>query len=227
MHRPLCLLAVLFFVVPAPARAAPGGGDQDGDGIPDAQDQCPTAPEDRDGFQDQDGCPDPDNDKDGISDMRDKCPNNPETFNGYQDQDGCPDRAPKKRVVIVKTCRPIRIGLHFGRRSTRIQKRHVALLKQVVLVLGKHPNVRLVEVQGFANDYRSAKADQRLSLRRAKVIRRWLVKRGVSAKRLVSKGYGKTRKWGKGRTRAARARNRRVMFKILKQTKPPARKKRP
>ncbi len=32
--------------------------DGDGDGIPDAQDKCPTQPETRNGFQDKDGCPD-------------------------------------------------------------------------------------------------------------------------------------------------------------------------
>ncbi len=32
--------------------------DSDGDGIPDAQDACPNEPEDFDGFQDGDGCPD-------------------------------------------------------------------------------------------------------------------------------------------------------------------------
>ena len=32
--------------------------DSDGDGIPDDVDQCPDMPEDKDGFQDEDGCPD-------------------------------------------------------------------------------------------------------------------------------------------------------------------------
>src|SRR5262249_23646019 len=65
--------------------------DQDGDGIPDDVDKCPTIPEDKDGFEDNDGCPDDDNDADGIPDSRDKCPNQPETVNGVQDKDGCPD----------------------------------------------------------------------------------------------------------------------------------------
>ena len=34
-------------------------GDRDGDGIPDSVDQCPDQPEDKDDFEDQDGCPDP------------------------------------------------------------------------------------------------------------------------------------------------------------------------
>lgn len=32
--------------------------DYDGDGIPDAGDECPTRPETKNGFQDGDGCPD-------------------------------------------------------------------------------------------------------------------------------------------------------------------------
>jgi len=69
-------------------------GDKDGDGIPDDIDKCPTIPEDFDGFEDHDGCPDPDNDGDRIPDALDKCPNEPETLNGFQDADGCPDETP-------------------------------------------------------------------------------------------------------------------------------------
>ena len=65
--------------------------DADNDGVPDDDDRCPTEPEDRDGFEDADGCPDPDNDKDGIPDVSDKCPNDPEDKDGFEDGDGCPD----------------------------------------------------------------------------------------------------------------------------------------
>ena len=94
--------------------------DRDGDGVPDGVDRCPDQPEDLDGFQDEDGCPELDNDSDGvmdtadkcpneagpiqnfgcpitdkdgdgISDDKDQCPNEPEDKDGYQDQDGCPD----------------------------------------------------------------------------------------------------------------------------------------
>ncbi len=68
-----------------------GGTDTDGDGIPDASDLCPKEPEDKDGFDDEDGCPDPDNDQDGIPDATDKCPNDAEDKDGFQDDDGCPE----------------------------------------------------------------------------------------------------------------------------------------
>lgn len=65
--------------------------DRDGDGINDDADACPTDPEDRDGFEDGDGCPDLDNDQDTIPDAQDKCPDKAEDFDGFEDQDGCPE----------------------------------------------------------------------------------------------------------------------------------------
>jgi hypothetical protein len=47
--------------------------------------------EDLDGFEDGDGCPDPDNDADGVLDVDDKCPMLPEDLDGFADEDGCPD----------------------------------------------------------------------------------------------------------------------------------------
>jgi OOP family OmpA-OmpF porin len=94
--------------------------DRDGDSIADPADACPDQAEDRDGFQDDDGCPEVDNDGDGLVDQadscpneagpipnlgcpitdkdgdgladdKDKCPNEPEDKDGFEDADGCPD----------------------------------------------------------------------------------------------------------------------------------------
>jgi OOP family OmpA-OmpF porin len=84
--------------------------DSDGDGVPDARDKCPTAKEDRDGFEDDDGCPDPDNDGDGLADGEDNCPNvvGPKQFKGcpentdsdgdgiFDHLDSCPQKAGPK-----------------------------------------------------------------------------------------------------------------------------------
>ncbi|MBA2665007.1 MAG: OmpA family protein [Bradymonadaceae bacterium] len=64
--------------------------DSDGDGIPDHLDKCPFEPEDFDGFQDGDGCPDLDNDEDGTPDLRDHCPNVAANVDGFPGKDGCP-----------------------------------------------------------------------------------------------------------------------------------------
>jgi OOP family OmpA-OmpF porin len=94
--------------VPGPRenQGCPVVKDSDGDGIPDDIDRCPLDPEDLDGFQDEDGCPDPDNDGDGIVDKMDACPNTPGPITNRgcpvldrdgdgipDDQDKCPDQA--------------------------------------------------------------------------------------------------------------------------------------
>lgn len=66
-------------------------GDRDGDGLLDDVDRCPDDPEDKDNFEDEDGCPEPDNDKDGILDVKDKCPLEPEDRDNFEDEDGCPE----------------------------------------------------------------------------------------------------------------------------------------
>jgi outer membrane protein OmpA-like peptidoglycan-associated protein len=85
-----------------------GAEDSDGDRVLDVVDRCPKTPEDYDAFQDEDGCPDPDNsgedfldavldaddpDRDGdeSADGEDRCPDEPEDRDGFEDEDGCPD----------------------------------------------------------------------------------------------------------------------------------------
>lgn len=65
--------------------------DTDKDGLLDPDDACPIDPEDPDGFEDADGCPDVDNDEDGLLDVDDTCPNEAEDYDDFEDVDGCPD----------------------------------------------------------------------------------------------------------------------------------------
>ncbi len=69
----------------------PLGRDGDHDGVPDGRDNCPVVSEDKDGFQDADGCPDADNDGDGTLDGADNCPYTSEDHDGFEDRDGCPE----------------------------------------------------------------------------------------------------------------------------------------
>ncbi len=105
MMSPIVKMVLLLgLVLWAPASAR----DRDKDGIPDKYDECPNEPEDMDGHEDRDGCPDPDNDGDGICDPwvatsgqaakyanvcrgSDKCPDVAEDKDGFEDEDGCPD----------------------------------------------------------------------------------------------------------------------------------------
>jgi MYXO-CTERM domain-containing protein len=74
-----------------PPRAPEPAKDTDSDGVTDSLDECPLDVEDKDGFRDDDGCPDPDNDNDGHPDLSDGCPAEAEDRDHFQDEDGCPD----------------------------------------------------------------------------------------------------------------------------------------
>lgn len=65
------------------------GGDKDSDGVPDADDNCPTIA----GAAEAQGCPGEARDSDGdtIPDGADKCPKQAEDPDGFQDADGCPE----------------------------------------------------------------------------------------------------------------------------------------
>ncbi len=188
-----------------------GAGDSDGDGIPNDKDLCPNDPEDKDGFEDADGCPDPDNDHDGIPDAKDKCPNEPETYNGYQDADGCPDRG---RVVVTDTSIEILDMVYFTAKSDKIKDESKPILDATAATLSGNPTIKLIEIQGHAADTEGDPLG--LSDRRAAAVRAYLIGEGIDARRLVAQGYGATQPIDRGKTDAARAKNRRVTFLILK-----------
>jgi hypothetical protein len=69
----------------------PHSYDSDHDRIGDELDECPEIAEDKDGYEDGDGCIDHDNDDDGVVDAKDACPYEKEDEDGFADQDGCAD----------------------------------------------------------------------------------------------------------------------------------------
>ncbi|MBS1153874.1 MAG: ompA [Myxococcaceae bacterium] len=93
------LLAGLSFTVGFP-NEPPADYDPDNDGIKGAADKCPNDPEDMDGFEDEDGCPELDNDKDAVPDTTDKCPMVAEDKDNFEDTDGCPDPDNDKDGVL-------------------------------------------------------------------------------------------------------------------------------
>jgi OmpA-OmpF porin, OOP family len=79
---------------------APREHDRDGDGVPDDVDQCPDLPEDRDGIQDEDGCPEDDADDDGIPDTVDACPLVKGVASDDPKKNGCPPEAGRPRDPV-------------------------------------------------------------------------------------------------------------------------------
>ncbi|MCA9668655.1 MAG: OmpA family protein [Myxococcales bacterium] len=197
------------------AAASRGDLDPDVDGVPNPQDKCPYEPEDHDGFQDKDGCPDPDNDHDGIPDAVDKCPLQPETVNGIKDDDGCPDEGVGK-AKLVKGEVSISEKVYFASGRDTISPRSMSLLSQVARVLKANWQVRKLRIEGHTDSQGDKELNVDLSQRRAEQVKRVLVKNGIAAHRLVAVGFGPTKPVKSNKSAAGRAANRRVRFVVIK-----------
>nr|WP_281285840.1 OmpA family protein [Persicimonas caeni] len=183
--------------------------DDDADEIVDADDECPREAEDRDGFADEDGCPDPDNDGDSIVDYDDKCPDEAETINRFQDEDGCPDTFKKGAVLTV-------YSLRFREGSDLLIPGSEKVLDELIGVLKENPTMR-IRIEGHA-DYIGHKADNlELSRKRTRTVVRYLWAAGIAKDRVPYVGYGESRPLIDEYTDEARAKNRRVEFRVLEE----------
>ena len=190
----------------APPPPPPGPGDRDGDGILDNVDKCPDDPEDKDGFEDADGCPDPDNDKDGVLDKDDKCPNEPGV-----PPDGCPRKY--NLVVVTETKIELKQTVFFDTNRATIKRVSFALLDDVAQAMKDNPKIK-VEVGGHTDSQGDDAFNLKLSQRRAESVRTYLIKKGVTSDRMTPKGYGENVPIADNRTANGRAQNRRVEFVI-------------
>ncbi|QQR88763.1 MAG: OmpA family protein [Myxococcales bacterium] len=200
----LCFGLLFFCVACGGAPSAPS--DIDKDGIPDKMDKCPKDAEDDDGFQDDDGCPDPDNDQDGIADAKDECPIAP----GSPENDGCPEyiRIEEGALVTLQ-------GIRFKTGEAELLPESEKVLSEVVAVLKVNPQLGRLRIEGHADDRGEVPFNLELSEKRAKSVQDWLVGRGVETERLDVRGYGESQPIQDNTTPEGRFANRRVEFRIL------------
>lgn len=188
--------------------------DRDGDGIYDKDDKCPRKAEDKDGFQDSDGCPDPDNDNDGIKDKDDKCPNKAETKNDYEDNDGCPDEKPAPPAEPKERKIDISKNIQFETGSAVIKAASFPILDKVAEELKKFPKSNL-RIEGHTDNVGKAENNKVLSQKRAEACLNYLVKKGIGKKRLSAVGFGQDQPVATNDTPEGRAKNRRVDFIVV------------
>jgi outer membrane protein OmpA-like peptidoglycan-associated protein/tetratricopeptide (TPR) repeat protein len=95
-------------------------------------------------------------------------------------------------------------------------------LKELIDVLNEHQHVK-IEIGSHTDANGSASYNLGLSQRRANAVKNYLISRGISASRLVAKGYGESKilnhcKNGVPCSKAEHAVNRRTEFKVIGQT---------
>ena len=203
--------------------------DADGDRIFDRLDECPNTPS---GVPvDQVGCS-LDSDRDGVTTDKDRCPASPPgaVVDAYgcsrdDDRDGVPDhldKCPDTRAgatVDVNGCEFTDVielpGVNFGAASDRLLPGTESYLKFAADTLNKHSDLQ-IEVAGHTDSDGPDDANYGLSERRAKTVRDYLVRFGVSAQRLTVAGYGESQPIADNATVRGRATNRRVELRILR-----------
>jgi OmpA-OmpF porin, OOP family len=87
-------------------------------------------------------------------------------------------------------------------------------LNELTEYLNDHPSVR-IEIAGHTDNIGSNADNLKLSLQRAASIRSWLIKNGISANRIIAKGYGSNEPVADNTTEEGRKKNRRTEVRIL------------
>ncbi len=223
---------------PRPDRRPTPLRDSDGDGLRDNVDQCPQEPENLDGYQDDDGCPEQDRDGDTFWDDQDSCPDEPgiapdgcpvrdtdgdgllddvdacidepETDNGFEDGDGCPDQLPEALARFTGRI----TGITFEVNKATIHRDSLPTLDAAVQTLLEYPDVR-IEIAGHTDSTGSREHNLELSRKRADAVASYLVGMGVGEHRIQTIGFGPDVPIDTNETKSGRANNRRIEFRIL------------
>lgn len=113
---------------------------------------------------------------------------------------------PEKPVILQ--------GVNFGFDKAVLLENSVQILDRVAVSLLAHPEVK-VEVGGHCDSDGSNEYNLKLSDRRAKAVRDYLIKKGVAATQLTAKGYGESQPIADNKTAEGKAKNRRVELKRM------------
>ena len=149
-----------------------------------------------------DDADDEDEDHDGVLNVSDKCA---KTRAGIKvDEAGCPEEVKKVRGALK--------GINFKLGSAVLTPSSKPVLNEAARILNEVPDAK-IEIQGHTDNIGKDTTNEKLSDARAKSVMTYLVKKGVAADRLTSKGYGSSVSVGDNATKAGRAENRRVEFK--------------
>ena len=121
----------------------------------------------------------------------------------------------KKRIVLR--------GVHFDFDKSEIRADSRPVLDEAVDVLKENPNVR-ISVEGYTDSIGTELYNEKLSVRRAEAVFRYLVNHGVAPERMEVIGYGESHPVADNDTESGRAQNRRVELHEVEQpagTEPP------
>ncbi len=203
-----------------------GCPDTDGDGIIDKLDECPSVK----GLKEFNGCPD--SDGDGVEDRKDKC----KDVKGPAEGEGCPDTdgdgvydnkdvcksvagtvankgCPEIKQEVIQRIALAAKGINFESGKDVIKAESFDDLDNLVKILNEYPEAN-VAIEGHTDNVGDPAKNLELSQKRADAVKAYLISKGISESRLTSTGFGDTKPIADNKTKAGKALNRRVDFRL-------------
>jgi OmpA-OmpF porin, OOP family len=133
-----------------------------------------------------------DSDKDGVPDNLDKCPN-----------------TPLGATVDARGCWAFTSVVLFELNSAEVKSEAYPMLNDAAMIMKKNPDLK-VRIDGYTDSTGTEAYNLDLSERRAKAVKDFFVSRGIDPERLATKGFGIANPVASNKTKAGRAKNRRV-----------------
>ena len=110
---------------------------------------------------------------------------------------------------------PVFENIYFNENKTNIDPMAAKALDRDGEMLKENPDIK-VEIGGHTDSLGSAKANLKISEKRAESVKKYLMdKFNIASDRMVVKGYGSSKPIADNSTKEGRAKNRRVEFRIL------------
>jgi len=118
-------------------------------------------------------------------------------------------------IVPIEVGQSIRLNnIFFESAKSVLKSTSFPELDRVIEFLTNNAEIK-IEISGHTDNVGKAASNLKLSQNRANAVRDYMVKKGISGKRVDSKGYGSSKPVGSNKTKEGKAMNRRVEFTIL------------
>ena len=118
-----------------------------------------------------------------------------------------PAPAPVEEKIVLN-------GIRFDFDKAVIKDEFVPVLDEAVATLQKHAGKK-VAIQGHTDSIGTEAYNEKLGMRRANAVQKYLVDKGIAADTLTTESFGEANPVADNATKEGRAMNRRVEFKVM------------
>ncbi len=152
---------------------------------------------------------------------KNKTPKKEQTVAKSDIADAQNNKTGKKKIMEDLVIDKIKVGqtlpinkLYFDADTSQIKPESYEVLEELTDFLYENPSVK-IEIGGHTNGVPSHKYCDKLSEARAKEVAQYLMQKGIAARQVEYRGYGKRKPVASNETPVGRRRNQRVEIKIL------------